>query len=200
MERILLKLVFPATLLISCGTYTYHRVPIGKNVTIDGFFDKEEWKGAKTIKITPNNFLYLIQNTDYLFLGVQNNEQTRRYIDLYVASNSGRITNLHASMQLGERELTEYWNDTIPPWNWGNNQGWTSNKVEILDRTGDIPFLERIKPYQGHEFQISKEKIGQKQFRIRLEIKDFIGEADDIIFPNDSESNSIQNWFTIEVH
>ena len=130
-------------------------------------------------------------------MGINNKENVGRYVDLYLENESIGIVNLHASMQLGERKLIDSWNDTIPAWSWGNNNGWTANVVEPLNKGGEGSFLASVKPYQGHEFQISKKKIKDKKLKIRLEIKDFIGQAEDIIFPVDSKRNETENWLKV---
>ena len=145
-------------LLTSCDQKKSTKIPFSSeiNIRIDGVFDAEDWNSSKIIQLTPNNSLYLIQNKDYLFMGIYNNENVGRYVDMYLYNESLGTVNLHASMQLAERQLIGNWNDTIPAWNWGNNRDWISNKVEVVNDNDEIPFLESVKPYQGHEFQISK--------------------------------------------
>ncbi len=188
-------------LFISCEKSNSDNIPFGSkiDIRIDGLFDEEDWNISKTIHLTPNNYLYFIQNEDYLFLGIYNDENVGRYVDLYVDNDSIGTINLHASMQLGERQLIDNWNDTIPVWNWGNNVNWTANKVEVVNEDEEISFLESVKPYQGYEFQISKEKIRSKKVKIRIEIKDFVGQADDIVFPINSKRERTENWLMIEI-
>ncbi len=102
-------------------------------------------------------------------------------------------------LQLGERQLVGDWNDAVPAWDWGNNINWTANVVEVLNDDDEISFLESVKPYQGHEFRIAKKKIGGKNVRIRLEIKDFVGQSDDIVFPVTSVRKKTENWLMIEL-
>ncbi len=189
------------TLFTSCDELNSTDIPFSSkiNIQIDGLFNKEDWSNSKVIELTSNNSLYLIQDKDNLFLGIQNKENVARYIDLYIDNESIGTINLHASMQLGERQLIDEWSDTIPEWNWGNNTNWTANKVEVVSEDEKIPFIESLKSYDGHEFQISKKKINNKKVKIRLEIKDFVGQADDIIFPINSERKRTDNWFMIEL-
>ena len=169
------------------------------NVRIDGLFNAEEWDKSKNIYLTSNNSVQLIQDEDYLFIGIKNNEDVGRYIDLFMDNDSIGTINLHASMQLGERQLSDNWNDSIPTWNWGNNSNWTANTVVVVNESENISFLESIEPYQGFEFQISKKKIKSKKVRIRLEIKDFMGQETDLIFPLNSEHLKPEDWALLEL-
>jgi len=194
-------ILLSVVLLTSCKTSRSTDVPsISKiKIRIDGFFNVEEWDKSKIIDITSNNSLYLIQDDDYLFLGIKNNEDVGRYIDLYLDNDSIGTINLHASMQLGERQLYGNWNDTIPGWNWGNNLKWTANIVEVVNETDQITFLESVENYEGFEFQISKNKIRSKKVRIRFEIKDFVGQASEIVFPLNSVRMKTEDWLLLEL-
>jgi hypothetical protein len=109
----------------SCKKNTSEHIPFieKSDIIIDGFFLNEEWSDAKIIDISKNNTLYLLQNEDYVFIGIKNDEIIKRYIDLYLVNETYTI-NLHASMQLGERILIDSWDDSTPKWHWGNNMGW----------------------------------------------------------------------------
>ena len=195
--------LFLATLLfVSCDKPKVTDIPYAAitEIQIDGLFSETEWDKSKIIDITPNNSLYLMQNDDYLFLGIKNNEDVGRYIDLYLDNKSMGTINFHASMQLGERELHNNWNDTIPEWNWGNNAEWKANYVEVIDDDEQIPFLESVKAYEGFEFQISKTKIRNTQFRMRIEVKDFMGQTSDIIFPSTASRMEKESWLLLEAN
>ena len=193
---IVLFVVFSLTF---CSKPEITEIPFRSKVDIevDGVFGAEEWDGAQTFQVTPTNFVSLFQNENYLFLGIRNKEHVSRYVDLYIANDAIGTTNLHASMQLGERQLIDHWNDTTPAWNWGNNIDWEANIVEVENEDETISFLESVKPYEGHEFQISKRKLKGEQVKIRIEIKDFVGQASDVIFPAASERYNTEHWFVI---
>lgn len=185
--------------LISCNNKSDIPIISNANIEIDGLFTEGDWNNSRTIALTSNNILYLAQSGDYLFLGIKNDENVGRYVDLYLENEAIGIVNLHASMALGERELSDNWNDTIPAWNWGNNTHWTANIIEVISEDEEIPFLESVKPYQGHEFRISKKKIRDTKVKIRFEIKDFVGEANDIIFPIKSARSNSEKWLKVEL-
>ena len=169
------------------------------NIQIDGLFNEQDWKDAKLVNITDSTMLYLMQNNTELYLGIRNRDSVSRYVDLYIDNDSNGTINFHASMQLGERLLSGNWNDTIPAWSWGNNDQWYANKVVIINNNENISFQESLKPYEGYEFKISKRKIIGKDIRIRIEIRDFEGKADDIIFPLNSKRMNEENWYSLKL-
>ncbi|WP_298895137.1 hypothetical protein [uncultured Psychroserpens sp.] len=182
------------TLLVSCNDF--NEIPLKSNIDIqiDGLLKEKDWEDSKIITVTPSTTLFYIEDEVNLFIGIRNTDSINRYIDLYINNDSIGTINLHASMQLGERVLGDHWNDTIPTWDWGNNKDWISNNVEIVNHNENMSFKESIVPYEGFEFKISKRKIKSKKNRIRIEIKDFLGEAQDIVYPSDSERNTKENW------
>lgn len=188
-------------LLTSCNNASLTDVPSISmvKIQIDGIFNANEWNKSKAIEITLDNSLYLMQDKDYFYLGIKITEDVGRYIDLYVDNDSIGMINLHASMQLGERQLTDNWSDTIPAWNWGNNIKWTANNVKVVNESEQLPFLESVERYEGFEFQISKSKIRSKKVKIRLEIKDFVGQASEIVFPLNSDRMKTEGWFLLEL-
>ena len=189
-------------ILFSCTNASTSEVPIKHqmNISIDGMFDAKEWKHSRIIDVAQKNTMHLIQNEDYLFLGIKNTESVARYVDLYIENDSIGTINFHSSMQLSERSLGDVWNDTIPKWNWGNNSNWTANKVKTISNDETVPFIETVARYDGFEFKIAKSKLKSSTSKIRLEIKDFIGEEKGIIFPIDSQRFDTKNWFHLELY
>ncbi|MCD2259502.1 hypothetical protein [Psychroserpens luteolus] len=186
-------------LLVSCNDV--NEIPLKSNIEIqiDGLLREKDWEDSKIITLKPSTTLFYIEDEVNLFIGIRNTDSINRYIDLYINNDSIGTINLHASMQLGERLLGDHWNDTIPTWDWGNNKDWISNNVEIVNHNENMSFQESIAPYEGFEFKILKRKIKSKKNRIRIEIKDFLGEAQDIVYPLDSERNNKENWNTINI-
>ncbi len=176
------------------------KVPYSKSLSIeiDGTLDKVEWQKASVFQLEDKNKVLIIQNRENVFIGLDNNENVLRYADVYIASEAGTI-NLHASMQLGERKLTEGWNDTIPKWNWGNNKNWAANR--LLLRGKDLKSLNKsqLNAYNDYEFKISKEKLASANFRIYIEIKDIYGKESGVCFPKDSIRYNINNWQSIHL-
>lgn len=187
-------------LLLACNSSNGTKIPSVSNPKLqtDGLFQEEAWNRSRSVQITTKHTLYLMQDANDLYLGVKSDEDTGRYLDLYLHNDSIGTINIHASFQLGERKLERQWDDEVPAWNWGNNAGWMANKVESVSEVEDLPFLDSVKPYEGFEFRISKAKIKNDKARVRLEIRDFRGQAGDIVFPPDSERLTTENWFELD--
>ena len=166
----------------------------------DGNFDEKVWRQARKVKLAEHTTLYLFQNQDALFIGVKNEDGARRYTDVYFHNEAIGTVNLHASMQLGERGLTANWDDSTPAWNWGNNSQWQANTAK-LDETKDkqLPFSDRLQPYQGQEFRIDKAKLKAEQVRLRLEVRDFMGEAEAISYPKESTRADVNSWLYLKM-
>jgi hypothetical protein len=99
-------------------------------------------------------------------------------------------------MQIGERLLTgNSWTDSEPAWRWGNHIDWIASEAKIdPHKDRDLPLAERFIPYDGMEFQLRRSRFGGKQWRVRVEVRDFTGRLSDIIFPGGSERRNASRW------
>lgn len=178
------------------------RVPQEENITItlDGISGLHEWDNSMKIRLEENYILHLVADTDWLYLAVFG-KNVLPYTDIYAKNNEG-ITNLHASMQLGERLLPEdnSWNDETPAWDWGNNTHWTANTVSYKQGASDgLPFHEQVESYEGQEFRIAISKLG-KDFSMLLVIRDFVDPVILVSFPANGNPYDTGSWQTISVH
>ncbi|NAY92590.1 hypothetical protein GTQ34_11740 [Muricauda sp. JGD-17] len=175
------------------------RVPRGQNqILLDGRIDSKEWRRAETITIEKGSQIRFLQDDKNLYIAVEGRKKWTRYVDLYLKQDAV-LTNLHASMQLGERMLKGNWNDTLPKWNWGNNTDWKANTVKIISDEEDVPLREALASYDGFEFQISKERMTDNELLIRVEFRDFEGKAPDIIFPEGTSRYTPQQWLRLDL-
>jgi hypothetical protein len=173
----------------------------GTPVLIDGQFAADEWSDAIILRVAASVDLYLKQYKGHVFLGVKMAAKSRRYVDMFLLAQDKHVYNLHASMQLGERVLVgSNWSDTNPPTRWGYHLDWTANEAK-LDPSADpsLPVVQRIFPDDGIEFQFRRSRFQGKQWRIRIEIRDFAGQLPDIIFPADSERKTTARWAILEL-
>lgn len=170
------------------------------SVMVDGKIEPREWKDAALIAAGPTT-LKFVQSDDYVFIAVHNPDKTRAYVDIYLTTGSGQIVNLHASMQIGERELVgEKWSDSSPSFSFGNNVGWIANEAKLNSgKDNNLPMELRLFPYDGYEFQISKERFDTRKWKMRIEIRDFAGKLPDVVFPANSDRHDTGKWATLRL-
>jgi hypothetical protein len=162
-------------------------------VTIDGSLDVSEWQGAQRIDLTSGAVLWLKQTQSHVCFAVEPGEAGPRYVDVFIADRAGALHNLHASMQVGERALPERrWTDEDPPTTWGQTTGWSANAATRLDPETHAPSIEQLAPFDGYEFVIDRAQLSP--WRIRIEVRDFHGEARDIVWPAQSRRTDIATW------
>ncbi len=167
----------------------------GLPVLVDGRFSADEWRDAKEINFDVSAKLYVKQFKNHVFIGIRSTGATR-YADLFLLDSENRLYNLHASMQIGERLLTDNtWTDKKPAWNWGNHVDWIASEAKLdSTKSKDLPLAMRFFGYDGMEFQIRRSRFPGKWWRVRIEIRDFAGELPDIVFPDKAGRKEIEKW------
>lgn len=191
----------------AAGTQGALRVPTvaGPPVLVDGRFSPGEWDGARGVPIAPGDTLLLRQARGHVFIGVRTARPYPTYVDLFLRDGEGRVYNLHASMQTGERELTgAEWTDTRPATRWGNEDGWIANVSKrvperLQDRTMPAP-KEFFFPSQGREFQILRSRFRGERWSVRVEVRDLGGGgAPDVVYPAGSSREAPAGWAVLEL-
>jgi hypothetical protein len=83
--------------------------------------------------------LYVKQYRGHVFIGLKTPWSMLATSDLFIQTVSGPIHQLHASAQLGERQLVgTQWSDWEPAWRWGNAVDWYANEQDrIYPRDSD---------------------------------------------------------------
>jgi hypothetical protein len=174
------------------------KVPHGNGtpVLVDGRISVDEWRDARVISVSPSVKLLLKQLKGHVFVGVKSEKGSSSYVDMFLMTGDKRLYNLHASFQVGERLLpTGAWSDSSPPNNWGNHVDWIANEAKIdEEKDRSLPISERLFPYDGMEFQLRRSRFVGKQWRIRIEVRDFAGKLPDTVFPTLSERKSTARW------
>jgi hypothetical protein len=120
---------------------------------------------------------------------------------MFLTTGDNKLYNLHASFQLGERLLAgDAWNDSSPSNNWGNHVDWIANEAKMNEeKSANLPIAERLFPYDGWEFQIRRSRFVGKEWRIRIEVRDFAGQRPDTIFPELSERKNPARWAVLSL-
>lgn len=165
-------------------------------VEIDGRIRSEEWDGSHELLITPDVTLMMFHTKDDVLLAVRLKTAAPAYVDMFLLLEDEKRVNLHASMQVGERELPSAgWTDRAPPTHWGKQDRWQANFVrQVQGKPETAPLSESLVPYDGFEFRLSKDRFGRKGWRLRLEVRDFMGERKDIVFPTQSNRMDVATW------
>lgn len=196
-------MLLPGALITSLGVAEPVKTPVTQvpkrstvSVKIDGQIGSEEWDGAHELKIAPDVTLLIFHTKDSVHLAVRLRTDSPSYVDLFLLLNDEKPINLHASMQVGERKLPRAgWTDRDPPTHWGRQDRWKANSVkEVPGKPASAPLRETIVPYDGFEFLLSKDRFGRRDWRLRLEVRDFAGERKDIVFPNPSSRMDASSW------
>lgn len=163
-------------------------------VTVDGVLTVAEWQGAQRIELTGDAVVWLIQTPQHVCFAAETSEAGAKYIDVFIVDRAGATRNLHASMQVGERTLpNRRWTDEDPPTQWDQTTGWTANVVtRRADADASAPVSDQLAPFDGYEFVIDRAQLNP--WRIRIEVRDFDGEARDIVWPAQSRRTDIVTW------
>ena len=201
-------LFWPAWLLLACGEQPQSpsllRIPhrSSDGVVIDGSVSQEEWEGAHRITVAPDVTVQVFQSDKDLLLAVRLTTPSPSYVDLFLLLDDGKRVNLHASMQVGERELpAEGWTDHKPPTHWGRQVHWRANAVkDAPDKKATTPVSEMFIPYEGFEFRLSKQRFGGRSLRLRVEVRDFTARRADLVFPAGSTRFDAKSWAELSLN
>lgn len=167
-------------------------VPTGRAPMADTHLSGEEWRGAGRVELPGGAQLWLLQNDDYIFLCVRGPRPSVFGVDLFIADSTGRVVDLRAAAQLGER--TAEAGKWPAEWTWWNNVGWTATIVPYELKDGRPEFL----PTAGKEFQLSKRRFSDKTYRIRLTYQ-FGRDGAPLTFPVGALDVDPVNWFQINL-
>lgn len=173
-------------------------LPQPATVIADGRFEAGEWTRAAAYALAEGVILYLMADQERLYVATSSRSSGARYTDLYLADATGCLVNLHASMRLGERRLpADGWGDALPAWSWGNNRGWTANAVRaVRTRSPDGSLV--FDPFDGQEFVIDRSRF-QGELLVRVEVRDFFGQAPDLAYPAGSTREDRSTWAKVRV-
>lgn len=168
--------------------------PLPCDVMPDGRLSEAAWSSAQRIPLGETAALLLIQAPEHLCIGIDSRSAGHRYIDVFIQDGARVTHNLHASMQVGERTVPARWTDDEPETNWGQTTLWIANTVSRrADANTDALVSEQLEPYDGYEFMIARSRM-PRPWRARIEVRDFDGDARDIVYPAQSRRNDTRTW------
>lgn len=193
------KILFLLPLISFSGQPEKIQIPEGNGeaVLVDGIMNEEEWNDSKQVFIAENAALNLKQSENYLFIGIKTPFEMLPYIDMFIETDDKKIYNIHASFQLGERDLTglENWDDNNPTTRWGYTSMWYANEIR-QDRSKRNE--ESIYYYDGFEFQISKDKFQSENIKLRVEVRPAKEGHEEIYYPENSGRKNPDGWLILQ--
>jgi hypothetical protein len=118
-------------------------------VVTDGIFSAGEWEGAFRQALDDKFRVYLLADSENLYVGFQFHEEVEctPLSEVYVATGQGRFINLHSSGSLGEALNDLPLEGGPPSFAVGNAVGWESNVSRTPARL------------QGKEYRISRARL-----------------------------------------
>lgn len=184
-------LLVPCALLVSTRSVAAQqaiRVPVGKPVPVllDGRLAPGEWDDAAVVPIADSVRLLVKQVGGHVLLAVTSGARVGRPIDVYLQDASGTISQLHASMQIGERVHRDtLWTGDAPAWHWGNHVDWIANEAKLdSEQPAGGTFSSRLFPGNGTEFQIRRSRFQGREWRVWVEVGTFPGtDGGTLFFP-----------------
>jgi hypothetical protein len=178
----------------------------GRPVLLDGLFSTGEWEDATAVPVGDAFTLHFKHYRGFVFVGVEVHDLTIPVVDLYVRSGDGPIRQLHASAQLGERELSAVVEDT-PPFRWGLTRDWYANEVRMdrvsrdsLESAGVDPteaILRTLVPYDGFEMQLRRSKVPGSQWRVRIEVHSGAEHEAPYVYPAQTSLDDTEDWLVL---
>jgi hypothetical protein len=164
------------------------RVPEGgpTPVLLDGQLSVGEWSDARDVPIGGPVRLLLKQSRGHVLIAVATGTRMPRPVDIFLEDAAGRVHQLHASAQIGERALADtLWGDwENPAWRWGNHVDWIANEAKLdSEQPTTHPFSARAFPADATEFQIRRSRFPGGRWRIRVDVGLFPGNKGVYTFP-----------------
>ena len=183
---------------VASGTVKVPATTTSEIVT-DGHIAGAEWSDAKRIAMGEGVTVMIKADGENVAIAVKNSPRGPQFTDLFVTAADGKVWNLHADMNVGERKLDgTTWTDTDPAYVWHNNANWTANVVERkANADATAPLAKQLKPYDGQEFLIARLQFPGSTWHLRVEVRDLAHEKPDLVLPATSDRYDPSGWATI---
>lgn len=168
---------------------------------VDGRTEAREWANAGRIEIGEGAWLLGGQVGDSVRLAVTGPDPLPRVVDVFVRTESGRLLQFHASMALGERDLTLFGEpvDAVP-WTWHVHPGWQATRANIdASKPRDLAFGERLMPRDGVEFEWLRERFEGHVVLLRIHVSSFAGSEPELVYPPESSFENSDGWLRLDL-
>jgi len=186
------------------------KLPKGKGepVLLDGLFSPGEWDDAWQKDLGSGVTLYLKKTGGYVFIGVRYSPFKGSVADLFISPDGRAIHHLHASAQIGERQVQETsGRGENPEFVWGDTSDWYANEIRWNQRLMDQLMKEgrsryeaqtkSLYRYDGFEFQIRASKFSSKSWLFRLEAPAPADWENPVVFPTGTAMTKTDGWLRL---
>ncbi len=186
------------------------KIPKGKGepVLLDGLFSPGEWDDAWQRDLGSGVRLYLKKSGGHVYIGVRYSPFKGSVADLFISPDGRAIFHLHASAQIGERQVQETsgsWDN--PEFVWGDTSDWYANEIRWNQKRMDQLIKEGLGQneaqamsfyrYDGFEFQIRASKFSSKSWLFRVEAPIPPDWEHPIVFPAGTMMTKTNGWLRL---
>ncbi|MCK7592940.1 hypothetical protein [Pseudomarimonas salicorniae] len=200
MTRLPPRLLIAVTLPLTAGSgIAAESLPIGATSVaplFDGRCDQEEWRPATVIDLPAGVSLRFMHDRHSLFVCAEGKAQDHTVIDIYIEdAATGRLHNLHASAQLGERVFNgDSWSES----EFWNNRDWGGFWVPYAgqEETDSGPRTQFLKG-SHREIQILRRRFAGESWNLMVVIGAVFredGSAVRLSFPDDGVATDASTW------
>lgn len=185
----------------TAGERLHPQVPRGHGdaIVIDGRIEPREWDDAASLEIGGGIDLLAKQTPNAIYLAVRGPDRVPRPVDLFVRTADARLLHLHASMSIGERDLTAQGapSDDLP-WRWHVHPGWNANRANLdPSQPSALAWSARLLPRDGVELQILRSKLDSAAVEMLIDVRHFPGTDGSTRFPDGADFGST-GWLRLE--
>lgn len=169
-------------------------------VLVDGQLSAGEWEDAAVVPVADGVRLLFRQVAGHVYLAVDVPDRVPRPVDLYLQAEGGMPVQLHASAQLGERDLPPAgWAPGEPAFCPGNPVGWVASVARVdAERPEDLPFAARTHPADGVEIQLLRSRFPGRIWRLAVHVGAFTGSRDAWLWPAGATADP-RSWAVIDL-
>jgi hypothetical protein len=174
----------------------------GHNIVTDGTFSEGEWDGALKFSISSNYEIWLLANSENLFIGLRSIRPVRKLVsDFWIVSDEKVIYQLHSSEALAQGVCSFPFNENNGKHFSLQNTGWSANFL-ITDKTREKEWIAAGRPRgekygliyppnDGKEYLVNRSLINGNRLKLRIRFYDSEREFG---YPSDSHTQNADNW------
>ena len=171
--------------------------PTIKAPLFDGRCGDDEWLAATKIELPAQASIYLMHDSDSLYVCAKGKAEDYTVIDLYIEhAETGHLHNLHASAQLGERLLTDK--------EWGESERWN-----LKDWSGFwVPYAGNEEAEDGRrpkflkgshrEIQVLRRKFAGNTWKMMIGVSaiNHGGDSREYFYPEKAVDSDTSTWLS----